>query len=182
MVYEWARQSVHLVVGTLFALLAAVVSQSTFIIIVASILVAGFLFSKTSLQVVSRVEKVLDRNEGGRGAYLMLFGILLTALLFPDQLVYALLVLGIADSLATLIGYYLGRHTIKYNPSSTYEGSFAFFISASAILWSFGIVGILSAAIVTLVESIDYDSLTYIDDNIMVPLSTGLVLFIISIL
>jgi dolichol kinase len=184
MVREWARQTVHIVIGLLFALLASLVSQQVFLIVTFSVLVCGFLLAKSGFAFVSRIEKVLDRDEviRGRGAYLMLFGVGLTAMLFPAQLVYALLVLAISDSLATVIGYYYGKHTLAWNSSSTYEGSLAFFVSSAIILIPFGSIGVVCAVVVTGVESLDYDPFTYLDDNVMVPLSTGLLLFMISVL
>lgn len=96
------------------------------------------------------------------------------------------LILAIGDSLSTLIGLHFGRHIITGN--KTWEGSIVFFIAALLVSLIFlpPIISLLAAIIATLLELVPdikglykYKKKGYIDDNILVPVITGIILLLV---
>ncbi len=102
--------------------------------------------------------------------------------LFPKQVaIAALLILSVSDSAASLIGLRFGRgQFLGKSPA----GSFAFFVTALAILWlllprdSLGII-LVTALVATCTEALPALRLGRfeLNDNLTVPLVTGLVLW-----
>ena len=114
------------------------------------------------------------------GATYVFTGSVVAIFLFPKEIaVPALLILSISDTLAALIGIPFGKH--KFLKKSL-EGSTAFFISTTIILSLFfpaGIViNIIIAAIVTLAEAYPMN----LDDNFLIPILSGYLLSIASLL
>jgi len=117
--------------------------------------------------------------------------IAICSFLFPDRLffTYAVLVLGVSDALASLIGTRYGHPKRRGKKSSkTVAGSVAFFVSAAIIgaglliaingtqvvaatIWS-----ILLAAILTFIEARSHKGL----DNLTIPISAAALLSLLS--
>jgi phytol kinase len=111
--------------------------------------------------------------------------ICLSALLFPDQLLftYAVLTLGVSDALASLVGISYGRKKFKVpNGYKTVEGSITFFISTTLIgAWlmlalvqgadmiSIGFWSIALAGVLTYLEARGHSGI----DNLIVPLAAA---------
>jgi dolichol kinase len=111
------------------------------------------------------------------GAITFYFGSFLATILFNSYIAIAsIAVLALADSLSTLVGYYLGKHKLPINKKKSWEGSITFFAAAFTVLYFFAnpVKALLIAVIVTFVEM-----LPKIDDNLTVPLSTGLLMFLL---
>ena len=112
-----------------------------------------------------------------KGAITFFFGCFLAALLFEENIAIAsIAVLALADSMSTLIGYFFGKHKLPINKKKSWEGSTAFFATSFFTLFFFvdPLKALIAAVIATFVEM-----LPQIDDNISVPLVTGLVLLLL---
>ena len=115
------------------------------------------------------------------GATYVLISATLSVLIFPKPIaIMAFTVLIFADLTAALVGTRYGRHRFL---AKSVEGSAAFFVTAVLIMIilprASGIpgdlaVGITAALAATIVEAADFG----IDDNLSVPLTTGIVLWI----
>jgi dolichol kinase len=111
------------------------------------------------------------------GAITFFFGSFLATILFDSYIAIAsIAVLALADSLSTLVGYYFGKHKLPINKNKSWEGSTIFFLSALAVLYFFAdpAKALVIAVAVTFVET-----LPKIDDNLTVPISTGLLMFLL---
>lgn len=79
--------------------------------------------------------------------------------------------------MSTLIGNYFGKHKLPINKNKTFEGSSAFLVTAFFALLFF--TDPIKAAITALIAML-VEMAPYIDDNITIPLTVGIVLAIIS--
>jgi|Deesub1362A_J573_1020465.scaffolds.fasta_scaffold00109_57 dolichol kinase len=113
-----------------------------------------------------------------KGALCFFLGIFLTILIFQNREIgaSAVVILAIGDSFSTLIGKKFGAHRLPYNTEKSVEGSLAFLISAyfAALLIMPPILAAASVAVGALAESIP----SRVDDNITIPLSSGLVMYL----
>jgi len=114
------------------------------------------------------------------GATYVFTGSVVAIFLFPKGIaVPALLILSISDTLAALIGIPFGKH--KFLKKSL-EGSAAFFISTLLILGIYFpetlLINIFVAAIVTLAEAYPMN----LDDNFLIPILSGILLSLASLL
>ena len=128
---------------------------------------------------------VFERKETKRpfaGAFFLYLGLGLAFLIFPLNIAIAAgAVLAISDSLSTIIGMRLGRH--KLLGKKTWEGSYAFFISAFLVCLLFfsPAAALLAAIAATLAELLpEYKALSrsrlrpLLNDNLLVPLMAGI--------
>lgn len=130
--------------------------------------------------------------EVGRSAGIILYPVtvLLLILIFWTHLEVAAAVWGIlafGDGMAAVVGITLGRAKLPWNPKKSWAGTLAFFVfgtlaaavllqwtSMNAYAWSFAIsVAAVATFIAALLESLPQG----LDDNLGVPLVTGLLLF-----
>ena len=131
------------------------------------------------LKFFSKVTRTIEKdNFTLTGASYYLLGCSLIFLFFDNKhiIVSSLLTMTISDSFAAIIGIKYGETKIFRN--SSLEGSFAFLVSTIVIISLFGpllsIYKILFISIcVTLVELY---STHYINDNITIPLSCGMLI------
>lgn len=113
-------------------------------------------------------------------------GVLASALLFPSAKVFSssILILGLADTTAEVIGRKYGKHHYKsYCSSKTIEGSAAFFVMTALILiLLYGIsADVLRVALfvgigVTTAEALSTNGL----DNLSIPIVCGALLTLLS--
>jgi len=114
------------------------------------------------------------------GATYVFTGAVLSIFLFPKEIaVPSLLILSIADTVAALIGIPFGKH--KFLAKSV-EGSTGFFISTMIILTVFMpetiFINVLVALAITVSEALPLD----IDDNFLIPLLSGCLLSLTSLI
>ncbi len=111
------------------------------------------------------------------GASWVLLGAATSIFLFDEKVaIIVILVMSLSDSAAAIIGLKYGR-TFLFNKSL--EGSSAFFISSSIIIFSLSpalfILNIIAVLISTIIELF---STPTINDNLFIPVATGIVLTI----
>ena len=132
-------------------------------------------------------EHELDiRKKNLNGATYVLISALLCVVIFPKILfITAFSILIISDSVAALIGRKYGRHKFL---SKSLEGTLAFFVSAIIVvlftpkvegLFFEYLIGIIAAAFGAIVENISFG---FADDNISVPLSIGLSMWLLYVI
>lgn len=132
-------------------------------------------------------EHELDKKKKNlTGASYVLISALICAIIFPKVIfVTAFAILIISDTMAALVGRKFGEHKFL---RKSFEGTFAFFISASIVVlltpkvgnyFLEYIIGIIAALVGALVENISYG---FVDDNLAIPLSVGLTMWILYLL
>ena len=113
------------------------------------------------------------------GATWMLISAILTFALFPREIaVAAFSMLILCDTAAALVGRRFGR--IRFGPRrKSLEGSLAFFITGVTIVALTPslpmVAGIIGAAAATVAEAAPWE----VDDNFSIPLSAGLVMWLL---
>jgi len=112
-----------------------------------------------------------------KGAIEFVLGCFLATILFIENIAMAsIAVLALADSSSTLVGYYFGKYKLPINKKKTFEGSITFFLISFFILVFFinHVYAFVLALITTFIEM-----LPYIDDNISIPLSVGILMSLV---
>ena len=106
-----------------------------------------------------------------RGAISFYFSCFLVTFLFEPRV--AIAVLAFADSLSTVIGTFVGEHKLPINKKKSWEGSSIFFLTTITILLFFvnPVSALITSISVTFVEM-----LPRIDDNLTIPLVTGVLI------
>lgn len=105
-------------------------------------------------------------------------GILSSLVLFPAPIGYAsIAILTLGDGFATIFGKRFGRVHFPFNKGKNVEGSFFGFLAASigAMLFVDPVKAFLGAAVGMLMESLPLP----INDNLAIPLASGLVLMML---
>lgn len=180
---ELNRQAFHLFFGLFLAGASLVLGQVWFVLL-CTVILLGEAFIIAFPTVLSHFlfehfERKDQKPFPGKGAIAYTVGALVCALLFPQHVFPALLVLAVADSLSTLVGKYAGRHRTLWSDRKTYEGMLAFYVASAAILAFHTPLWPLGALVVTFVEAADYRQLFLLDDNLVIPLAVGALLVLI---
>jgi len=113
-----------------------------------------------------------------RGALLFYVGVFVAFELFPVSIAAAATaVLAAGDSVSTVVGRSWGRHKLPINRDKSWEGSAAFFIGALFVLMFFvnPVKALMVAVAATAVEAAPW-----MDDNLTIPLATGLALLLLG--
>jgi dolichol kinase len=112
-----------------------------------------------------------------RGAITFYFSCSLVTFLFePSVAIASIAVLAFADSLSTVVGSFVGEHKLPINKKKSWEGSTIFFLTTIIILLFFisPLKALIASVVVTFVEM-----LPRVDDNLTVPLVTGVLVSIL---
>ncbi|MFZ0926147.1 MAG: hypothetical protein WCE82_03510 [Halobacteriota archaeon] len=177
---ELRRNIAHLLLGTFFALLVVSLPHALVLIcnavLIGALVVASFLYQRYDITLLTWLFTRFDRPSRftAKGAITFFVGTFIAVLLFaPLYAALSILVLAIADSLATIAGHYAGKHVLF--KKKTFEGTLTFFVCAFAILFFF--VAPTKAALVALIAAaIELITPPNLDDNITIPFVTGLLL------
>ncbi len=189
---ELSRQVVHLS-GLLFVILAQFVDREVTIITFLTFTVFFFLYSWHVRSQGKKLSRFIHRMESRfrdfalgferedvrnpfTGAMLFYAGCTLSFLLFPLPVASAACaMLAVGDSLSTIVGIKFGRHKIG---RKSLEGSLACFIFSFAAGSFFvnpflALAGAVAASLIELFPRID--------DNLTIPIISGLVMFLLTI-
>jgi dolichol kinase len=135
---------------------------------------------------ILRKHEVDSKKKNLNGATYVFISALVSVIIFPKVLfLTAFPILIISDSTAALIGRKFGRHKFL---AKSFEGTLAFFISASIVVLltpklngsiTEYFIGIMAAAIGAIVENVSFG---LADDNLTIPISVGLSMWLFYIL
>jgi len=128
---------------------------------------------------LKRVKDFTKSSHYEAGSYWLLSSLLIL-LLFNINIAYAsILILAFGDTAAGFVGRNMGQLKNPLNKKKTIEGSLAFFATSlfAAMLFVSTPTAIIVAFVVAIIESLPLK----INDNLTVPLSAGLVMFMLSI-
>ncbi len=186
---EFRRQAFHAMLGIVIVLLVLVgflTAKRLLLMVIMGAVISG-ISVKCRIPLISWFLDNFDRKDEkipGKGAIFYILGCLIVLALFPQRIALAsILVMALGDSFATIVGFHFGK--IKSITRKTLEGffagSFAGFIGAVLFVDYFSaLAGSLAAMFFEMLE-IRLGS-KVIDDNIMVPLTAALVMWIIVLL
>ena len=130
-----------------------------------------------------RKHEVDSRKKNLNGATYVLISALICIILFPKVLfITAFTILIISDTMAALIGRKFGKHKFL---SKSLEGTLAFFVSASIVVFftpkmenlpAEYLIGLIAAAVGAIVENISFG---FADDNLAIPISIGFTMWLL---
>jgi len=111
------------------------------------------------------------------GASWVIIGAAVTLFIFNEiTAIIGLLVLSIADSLAAIVGIKFGKTQLF---SKSLEGSMAFFVTATIIVFSLSSASAyVNIAAVTTATVVELFATPRINDNLLIPMSTAIILTI----
>jgi dolichol kinase len=142
----------------------------------------GKIFYKT-FGFLLRKHEVDLKKRNLNGATYVLISALISIIIFPKIIfITAFTILIISDSMAALIGRKFGRHRFL---SKSFEGTLTFFISAIIVVLLTPkveghileyVIGFIAAAVGAIVENISFG---LADDNLSIPLSIGLTMWLL---
>ena len=179
-IYYFVSKTTAIIILSIVSFVALVIDISRYFSPIAGKLfysIFGFLLREHELDI---------RKKNLNGATYVLISALLCVVIFPKILfITAFSILIISDSVAALIGRKYGRHKFL---SKSLEGTLAFFVSAIIVvlftpkvegLFFEYLIGIIAAAFGAIVENISFG---FADDNISVPLSIGLSMWLLYVI
>jgi dolichol kinase len=191
MAFELYRQIVHLS-GLVFVILAQFVRKEIVIAYFSLIALSFFVYSWYVRSQEKKLENLLGRMESKfrnftlkferknvnpfSGAFFFYAGCALAFLFFPLNIASAACaMLAVGDSFSTLAGKKFGRHKIG---GKTLEGSLACFLSSfvAGIFFVSPVISIIGAFAAAASELL----IPKLDDNITMPIVSGLVMFLAS--
>lgn len=191
--FEWKRQLAHIVFGMLILwglhfeiLTPLVLGVITFIVFI-------LLFSVQKGVVVPVFSAVLmsfERKESmekypGCGLFFFLLSAFFCVLFFEKWIAMAALsILIIGDSITTLVGVHFGNIKNPLNKNKSVEGTLAGIVSSFFVcLLFFPVLPSAVTAFISMIVEIPkfYINEIPIDDNLTIPLTAGLVLYLFSL-
>jgi dolichol kinase len=173
--------------GAVFPFYILYVGWTISVVTFSFLLLAGFLIAegykrRISIPLVTELINTSERPEmieknPAKGALRFFIGALICLIIFKYNINIAcasIMILALGDSFSTLVGKNFGKRKIFYNPAKSWEGSvagfiFAFLGATTQIALFLAFVG---ALVGMLIESLP----AKIDDNITIPISSGLVM------
>jgi phosphoserine phosphatase len=182
------RETIH-VSGFLVPLVSAFLSLS-------QLFVAFLIFVVTAVYVMSELARIQGFNlpvtstltwsaaitpeiyEFVTSPIFFALGIMLALLVFPTPVAYgAIAIFTLGDGFATLFGRKIGKHVFPYNKGKRVEGTIMGFLFAFAGAWLFvgPMKALVGAAVGMIVETLP----TPINDNLTIPIASGLALMVI---
>jgi dolichol kinase len=121
--------------------------------------------------------------------YYLLSTFLALVLLGVPFAIFGLFAISIGDAAATLVGKYVGRHKLLWNKEKSIEGWIGFFAATALSLFiflqfmpQFAIFNPLWLAIAVGITGATIETIPIVNDNTIIPLGTGLVLWLLSLL
>ncbi|MCD6368077.1 MAG: phosphatidate cytidylyltransferase [Candidatus Aenigmarchaeota archaeon] len=113
------------------------------------------------------------------GAILFFISSGISLIIFPEKIAFiSVTILAVGDSLSTFVGVHWGRHKTMINPRKSYEGTVGGFLSSFLVCLIFTnpIVSFVASLIGATVELLPIK----INDNLLIPISVGLVLLVMK--
>lgn len=177
---ELRRNLAHLLLGSFFAFLVVILPRELVIacnlLLISALFLSSFLYQTHKIAILTWIFTRFDRpgTFTAKGAIIFFVGALIAVLLFPTLFAaLSILVLAVSDSLATIAGHYAGKHVLFRK--KTIEGTLVFFTCTLAILILF-IAPIKALVIALIVSTTELVTPTYLDDNLTIPIVTGVLL------
>src|SRR3989344_4245670 len=191
---EVKRKSFHILAGIIIVLLLhfEILDLIALFILLGIAIVISIIakfyptsFFKWFLEHLDR-EKDINRFPG-RGSITFLIGIILALLLFEkDIALAAILIMVIGDAVSPLVGMHFAKTKHILNQKKLVEGTIAGVIAATIAAWVFVnfFEALLGSIVGMVVETIEfkYFKKSFLDDNITIPVVSGFIIYLLSLL
>ena len=143
--------------------------------------IRGFNFPVFSMVTRRAAKSVVEINSFALAPVTFVLGIVFSLLVFPPPIAFAsIAVLTLGDGFACIFGGVFGKTPLFYNKNKTVEGSIGGFVCAflGSILFVNPVYALIAVGVGMLVESIPFS----FEDNLAIPLSSGITLMVLSFL
>jgi len=189
--FEVKRQLVHILVGIVIVTLLYFDILDAMILFVLAFFgfVLSFLCRKFRVPVISKLLKMLDREKDlksfpGKGLVFYVFGAFLSVLIFPKEIAMAaVIILAFGDSVSRLVGPY-GYLKHPFHSEKFLEGVIAgAFAATLGAMFFVPFLQAFSASVAAmLLEGVDIEIKNFkVDDNLMIPVVAGGVVWLVSL-
>ncbi len=187
---EIKRKLFHITIGIIFVVLIYLNILNILLITILLILaiITSLISRKIKIPIFYWFLIHFERQEyikkyPGKGAINLLAGVILTLILFDRNLALAsILILALGDGVSTIVGKHFGKNKHIINPRKHIEGTIAgIIVSFFAALIFLNYKEALAASIIGMIaEAIElrFNGESLIDDNIVVPLFSGLAVLV----
>jgi dolichol kinase len=141
----------------------------------------GFDFPVFSVVTRRAAKSVLEMNGFATAPVTFALGIVFSLLVFPAPIAYAsIAVLTLGDGFACVFGRIFGKTPLFHNRRKTVEGSICGFVCAflGSLLFLNPVYALVAAGVGMFVESIPVS----VEDNLLIPLFSGMTLMFLSFL
>ena len=184
---ELKRQLFHASCGIIVLIALNFFQQNIIAIFLFALTIIGLFLSiisrKKDIPFFSKMLDIFDRkadekNFPGKGAIALTFGLFLSLYLFPLQIAKTcIIILALGDAGSAIIGKYFGKIKPIKNNKRTIEGSLGGFVLAflGATIYVSAIPAIIASASAMISE---YLETKWLDDNILIPVISGIVLYL----
>lgn len=192
---ELKRQSFHVFFITFFAIMIynGLMNLLHFIVILAAGFILSLVYRRTEIPGIRWFMNHFERPKyikafPGRGALSAVLGVAIVLALFgnfPHIVAGSLMVLGLGDSIATVIGQRGGpKHPLNPRKSlfASIAGTTAGFVGALLVPGVTVLAAALAAIVGMTVEAVNIRAKVKFDDNITVPLASSIVLYLVLVL
>ncbi len=193
MMFEFRRQLFHLFFGLTLILLIQfnIIGVRELWILFLIGVVLSIICKQYKLPLISRLLDFFERHQikrkfPGQGPIFYVLGAFLSLVLFEERIALAsIMILAVGDSVSHLAGRFYGKISHPLNSHKFLEGAIFGFCFGTIAAWIF--VPFLDALVGSFVamtlEGIDVKfGMTQIDDNLLIPVSAGLAIFLVHLL
>ncbi len=189
---EMRRQLFHATVGVAIVALIYfdILNEWGLLAILAAGSVLILLSRKYRIPIIYWFLKRFERPEvikifPGKGSFFFILGAFVVVLVFDKSIAMAsIIVCALGDSLSHLVGKWVGRVKHPFSNTKFIEGHIvgAIIGALGAMLFVSPLTALVAASIAMFVEGIDIEfRMSWIlDDNLVVPLTAGIVMFLIG--
>ncbi len=190
--FEIKRQAFHLALGLAMGYLfyKGYLTPAIILLLLVIGLVLSFASKKTELPVICWFLDTFERTDErkkfpGKGALMMVAGILITTVLFPKDIALAsIMILSLGDSFSHIIGRFFGRTKHPFSIKlieGTMAGITAGFLGAMLFV---GVKEALAAASISMIAETFCQKIgkLEIDDNLVVPIVAGITITLMRLI
>lgn len=191
---EVKRKSFHLIAGIIIVILLnlnLIGIAFLFLVLVAGIIfsiIAKFYPNSFFNWFLEHFDRDSDRNSiPGRGALTYLAGMVIALILFQKDIALAsILIMVVGDAVSPIVGMHFAKTKHIINQKKLVEGTIAgvFFAFLAALFFVSYLEAFLAAITAMFIETIEfkYFKRSFFDDNIIMPITAGLVIYLIRLL
>lgn len=181
---EILRQSIH-ATGIIFVIIQPWLGAKNLILLsLAAVIIGEIIYQydrRRYIPFFSRLLRTCRRDSNERGFIYYFLGLALTYSFFGFNIPVAnaaIIILTLGDAASTIIGRFYGKHNLPYSSNKTFEGSIAFILLG--FIGALTQVNLLMAFIGAFIGAL-VEAYTPLEDNLIIPLITGISMYIVSI-
>jgi len=186
---EFRRKTVHLICGTVIAVLLQLQIIDSILLLALSFFFLGFFLLLKEFHVewplMHSILRLFEREKfihtsPGRSVIYFMFGCSIAAFFFPLHIAVAsIIILAFGDAISCLVGYHLGSIKTRFNEKKHVEGPIVAILVASIVASLFVPIwmALIASTGAMILEFPEWKIFGWhVDDNLIIPISSGIIL------